>query len=371
MLAWADDLGRPWFLAVDLFGDYWRGARRYLGSEELLAGTADIRFLHGLLDAVEQGSLDEIRGEQLAGWAQDDPRGANEGIERFWKRAADARLIAHAARRADWTGLRAALPALRRSLRRAVPTRPGALLPHLALTAARKLRPAARVAFLGRQDGLRTTVMNQVARDFAPLGVEVFEEGAAEGRRAGLQIVFDAPPGAVRDSGEVAGIPRGEQLPGMVAQAERAILRWLEGRLERRYPGAMVGDNPPAARILQFAARRPLLHFVQAFFHCEIACRLPSPLLTPIPYGIVIDAESRIGSRVTVMNQVTISAAVIEDNVVIGPGARIIGPLTIGRGATVSPNAVVTEDVASHSTVGDRSHDARVVEKRQQIHEAS
>jgi serine O-acetyltransferase len=91
----------------------------------------------------------------------------------------------------------------------------------------------------------------------------------------------------------------------------------------------------------------------------------------PHPYGIVIDAESRIGSRVTVMNHVTISAAVIEDNVVIGPGARIIGPLTIGRGAKVGPNAVVTADVPSHATVSDGSHARRVVEERHEIKSAS
>jgi len=59
---------------------------------------------------------------------------------------------------------------------------------------------------------------------------------------------------------------------------------------------------------------------------------------------------TRIGSRVTVMHQVTIFDAVVEDNVTIGPGAKIIGPLRIGRGARIGPNAVVTEDVPSHST---------------------
>ena len=91
----------------------------------------------------------------------------------------------------------------------------------------------------------------------------------------------------------------------------------------------------------------------------------------PHPYGIVIDGESRIGSRVTVMNHVTITAAVVEDNVVIGPGARIVGPLTIGRGATIGPNAVVTDDVPSHAKVGDGSHAERVAEKRHEIHSAS
>ena len=91
----------------------------------------------------------------------------------------------------------------------------------------------------------------------------------------------------------------------------------------------------------------------------------------PHPYGIVIDAESRIGSRVTVMNHVTISAAVIGDNVVIGPGARIIGPLTIGRGATVGPNAVVTADVPSHARVNDGNHAHGVAEQRHEINSPS
>lgn len=368
VLALADDVGRPWFIAADFMSDCWRGARRLFAAEELLAGTPDVRFLYGLVDAIEQGELDNARGEHLAGLYAEDPGGAEEGVERFWRTPGESRAIAHAARRADWSGVRPALGALRRSLRRTVRPRAGALAARCALVAKRWLRPSgARIAFLGREGGPRTGLMNQVARDLAPLGLTFFEEGVGEQRRAGLHVVFDAPPGTVRDSDDVAEIRRGE-LGAMAAQAEHAILRWLEGRVERRYPAAMVGDNPPGARLLQYASRRPLLAFVPAFFHCDIACRARSPIVMPHPYGIVIDAESRIGSRVTVMNHVTIHAAVIEDNVVIGPGARIIGPLTIGRGATIGPNAVITGDVASHSTVGDKGHDdAGVAEKRHQI----
>src|SRR5207244_13555860 len=72
----------------------------------------------------------------------------------------------------------------------------------------------------------------------------------------------------------------------------------------------------------------------------------------------------QLGSRVTVMHQVTIgrkdpvvprehggNLAVIEDNVFIGTGAKVLGPVRIGRGATVGANAVVTRDVPSHCTV--------------------
>jgi serine O-acetyltransferase len=52
------------------------------------------------------------------------------------------------------------------------------------------------------------------------------------------------------------------------------------------------------------------------------------------------------------MHQVSLlGAPVIGDNVTIGPGAKVIGPVRVGRGATIGPNAVVTEDVASHDTV--------------------
>jgi hypothetical protein len=372
VLAWADDVGRPWFIAADFMSDYWRGARRFLACEQLLAGTSDIRFLQGLVDAVELGVLDGDRGEYLAGLYEADPRGAEEGIERFWRRPVEARGLIHAARRADWSGVRAALSALRRSLHRSVRPRLAALAGRPLVE--RWLHPVgARIAFLGREGGLRTSLMRQVERDLAPLGLTIFEEGLGDRRRADLHVVFDAPPGAVRESDDVAAIRRGD-LPAMAAQAAHAILRWLEGRVERRHPAAMVGDNPPRARLVQYAARQPLLGFIPVLFHCDIACRLRSPLVMPHPYGIVIDEESRIGSRVTVMNHVTISAAVIEDNVVIGPGARVIGPLTIGRGATIGPNAVVTEDVPSHSTVtafGDGSHESGVAEKRHQIHSPS
>jgi serine O-acetyltransferase len=44
-------------------------------------------------------------------------------------------------------------------------------------------------------------------------------------------------------------------------------------------------------------------------------------------------------------------APVIEDNVCIGAGARILGAVRVGRGAVVGANAVVTRDVPSHCTV--------------------
>lgn len=68
--------------------------------------------------------------------------------------------------------------------------------------------------------------------------------------------------------------------------------------------------------------------------------------------GTVIHRRARIGSRVNIGSGVTIGgragflqAPIIEDEVMIGSGAKILGPITIGRGASIGANAVVLSDV--------------------------
>jgi serine O-acetyltransferase len=218
------------------------------------------------------------------------------------------------------------------------------------------LQPAAaRVMFAGREGSLRSSVMIHVARDLAPLGLRFFEDRPGERRRADFRIVFGARGEVAAGLDDVAAVGGGQNLAAMVAEAERAILRWLECRVERRYPDAVVGVNPPAARLLQFAVRKRvpgMASLLSTFLNCEISCAIRSPILMPYPYGIVIEAGAVIGSRVTVMQQASLHGApVVEDNVCIGPGARILGPVRIGRGATVGANAVVTRDIPSHCTV--------------------
>ena len=76
--------------------------------------------------------------------------------------------------------------------------------------------------------------------------------------------------------------------------------------------------------------------------------------------GIVIGETTEIGDDVTIYHGVTLGGVSlkkgkrhpnIEDNVVIGAGAKILGAITIGECSRIGANAVVVEDVPSNSIV--------------------
>jgi serine O-acetyltransferase len=73
------------------------------------------------------------------------------------------------------------------------------------------------------------------------------------------------------------------------------------------------------------------------------------------PVGVVIGGTSRIGNRVRFYGSNTIGTAsdngypVVEDDVWIGAGARILGPITIGARSRIGANAVVVSDVPPDS----------------------
>ncbi|HYL89707.1 MAG TPA: serine acetyltransferase [Burkholderiales bacterium] len=329
VLAWSNEIGHPRFMAV----------RFFVGAEEGI--TPDALFACGLLDAIEKRALSEVRAAWLSGLWQQDPHAAMERVATRWRKEQDRRLVANAARSGNWQAVRGHLKDLR-----------GFRLP-------RAPRRAPRVLFTGRDSPQRTDLMIRVQGRLAPLGLDIFEHLAGVGRRADFRVVFDGPPGL--EQADAVAVRADQPLPERVVETERAILRWLEQRVERRYPDAVVGANPLAARLLQMPLIGQLLGVV---LNSRLDCRIGSPLLMPVPYGIVIERGVSIGSRVTVMHQVTIgrkdpvvpkehggNLAVIEDNVFIGAGAKVLGPVRIGRGATVGANAVVTRDVPSHCTV--------------------
>lgn len=72
--------------------------------------------------------------------------------------------------------------------------------------------------------------------------------------------------------------------------------------------------------------------------------------------GVVIGGDARIGDRVVFLGGNTVGSLNnrgyprIGNDVVIGAGARILGPVTIGDGATIGANAVVLSDVPEGAT---------------------
>ena len=86
--------------------------------------------------------------------------------------------------------------------------------------------------------------------------------------------------------------------------------------------------------------------------------------------GVVIGETAEIGSRVTIYQGVTLGGTgfqrgkrhpTIEDNVTIGSGAKLLGPITVGHGSKVGANTVVVTDVPEHATVvGNPGHIVRV-----------
>ena len=55
----------------------------------------------------------------------------------------------------------------------------------------------------------------------------------------------------------------------------------------------------------------------------------------------------------------------VQDNVTIGSGAKLLGPITVGHGAKIGANSVVIHDVPPNSTVvGNPGHPVRVEGRR-------
>ncbi|RBH56391.1 MULTISPECIES: serine O-acetyltransferase [Pseudomonas] len=76
--------------------------------------------------------------------------------------------------------------------------------------------------------------------------------------------------------------------------------------------------------------------------------------------GIVIGETAEIGDDVTIYQGVTLGGTswnkgkrhpTLEDGVVVGAGAKVLGPFTVGAGAKVGSNAVVTKAVPAGATV--------------------
>jgi serine O-acetyltransferase len=104
------------------------------------------------------------------------------------------------------------------------------------------------------------------------------------------------------------------------------------------------------------------------------AARIGEGLFIDHGAGVVIGETADIGRDVTLYQGVTLGGTgfatgkrhpTVQDNVTIGSGAKLLGPITIGHGAKIGANSVVITDVPPNSTVvGNPGHPVRVDGRR-------
>jgi serine O-acetyltransferase len=90
--------------------------------------------------------------------------------------------------------------------------------------------------------------------------------------------------------------------------------------------------------------------------------------------GVVIGETAEIGDDVTLYQGVTLGGTgfetgkrhpTVHDEVIVGSGAKLLGPITVGRRARVGANSVVITDVPPEATVvGNPGHVVRVEGRR-------
>ncbi len=117
---------------------------------------------------------------------------------------------------------------------------------------------------------------------------------------------------------------------------------------------------PAPARQLLYVPVRALQRFARNHYGIELhpTARIGRRLKLPHQHGIVIHHFAVIGDDCELQHGVTLcfanrpdEAPTLGNGVRIGAGAVLYGGISIGDGATIGPNAVVTMDVPAGATV--------------------
>jgi len=120
-------------------------------------------------------------------------------------------------------------------------------------------------------------------------------------------------------------------------------------------------------RVSQFLAQKRILWRLASYvkflneiltgFECHLSAVIGEEFFVAHTHGIVIGEGVILGAKVVIYNGVTLGAIargsnqkgrrypIIEDEVTIYTGAKLIGPIVVGRGAVIGANAVVLQDV--------------------------
>jgi serine O-acetyltransferase len=119
-------------------------------------------------------------------------------------------------------------------------------------------------------------------------------------------------------------------------------------------------------------APRALANTMRTVTGIEIhpAARIGAGLFIDHGAGVVVGETAEIGNDVTIYQGVTLGGTgfatgkrhpTVEDNVTIGSGAKLLGPVTVGHGSKIGANTVVITDIPPNATVvGNPGHTVRV-----------
>ncbi len=143
----------------------------------------------------------------------------------------------------------------------------------------------------------------------------------------------------------------------------------VQALLAHRAAHALVESGVPVLpRVIAYAAR------IVTGVEIHPAAQIGKEFFIDHGAGVVIGETARIGTRVTLYQGVTLGGTgfqrgkrhpTLGDNVTVGSGAKLLGPIAVGDGAKVGANTVVVEDVPPGATVvGNPGHPVRVEGKR-------
>ena len=149
--------------------------------------------------------------------------------------------------------------------------------------------------------------------------------------------------------------------------AAEILTAWpgVHALLSHRVAHALRGAGVPIAP-------RVLAYFSRSLTGIEIhpCAQIGDGLFIDHGMGVVIGETAEVGENVTMYQGVTLGGTgfatgkrhpTVQDNVTIGSGAKLLGPITIGHGAKIGANSVVIHDVPPNSTVvGVPGHPVRV-----------
>ena len=165
--------------------------------------------------------------------------------------------------------------------------------------------------------------------------------------------------------------PRSATPPRAASGASRSSLTYggVQALLAHRVAHALHETGVPVApRLLANTTR------VLTGVEIHPAAKIGDALFIDHGAGVVIGETAEIGDNVTLYQGVTLGGTgfargkrhpTVGDDVVVGSGAKLLGPIDVGHCAKIGANSVVIHDVPANSTVvGNPGHPVRVDGRR-------